>query len=66
MFLAVLAGSIPLRQFMSSRTMMRLVGAGGLARLALGQARPHRAGPAAGSQLTEGSSARSAENASAT
>ena len=34
--------------------------------LMLGQARPHRAGPAAGPQLTLGSSARSAENASAT
>jgi AAA ATPase domain len=41
-------------------------GAGGFARLMLGQARPHRAGPAAGPQLTLGSSARSAENASAT
>jgi 2-polyprenyl-6-methoxyphenol hydroxylase-like FAD-dependent oxidoreductase len=66
MFLGVLAGSIPLRQFMSPRTMVRLVGAGGFARLALAQARPHRTAPAAGSQLTEGSSARSAENASAT
>jgi len=66
MFLGVLAGSIPLRQLMSPRTMVRLVGAGGFARLALGQARPHRAAPAAGPQLAEGSSPRSAENASAT
>ena len=43
MFLGVLAGSIPLRQLMSPRTMVRLVGAGGFARLMLGQARPHRA-----------------------
>jgi flavin-dependent dehydrogenase len=66
MFLGVLAGSIPMRQFMSPRTMVRLVGAGGFARLMLGQARPHRAGAAAGPQPTEGSSARNAENASAT
>ena len=66
MFLGVLAGSIPLRQFMSPRTMVRLVGAGGFARLVLGQARSHRAGPAPGPQPAEGSSARSAENASAT
>jgi hypothetical protein len=66
MFFGVLAGSIPLRQFMSPRTMVRLVGAGGFARLALAQARPHRAAPAAGPQLAEGSSPRSAENASAT
>src|SRR6185437_12682073 len=38
MFLGVLAGSVPLRQFMSPRTMARLVGVGGLARLAFGQA----------------------------
>src|SRR5215475_7516275 len=66
MFLGVLAGSVPLRQFMSPRTMVRLVGVGGLARLAFGQARSHRAGPAPGPQPAEGSSARSAENASAT
>ena len=45
MVLGVLAGSIPLRQFMSPRTMVRLVGARGLARLALGQARPQRPAP---------------------
>ena len=42
MFVGALAGSIPLRQFMSPRTMVRLVGVGGFARLMLGQARPHR------------------------
>jgi hypothetical protein len=46
MFAGVLAGSVPLRQFMSPRTMMRLVGVGGFARLALGQARPQRPGAA--------------------
>jgi 2-polyprenyl-6-methoxyphenol hydroxylase-like FAD-dependent oxidoreductase len=65
MFLGVLAGSIPLRQLMSPRTMVRLVGAGGFARLALGQARPQRAKAASGPQLAEGSSARSTEDASA-
>jgi hypothetical protein len=59
MFLGVLAGSIPLRQLMSPRTLVRLVGAGGFARLALGQARPHRAVPGPDGQVTEGSSARS-------
>jgi len=45
-FAGVLTGSVPLRQFMSPRTMVRLVGVRGFARLALGQARPprHRAG----------------------
>src|ERR1700751_4270501 len=38
MFFGVLAGSIPLRQFMSPRTLVRLIGPGGFARLALGQA----------------------------
>jgi len=66
MFLGVLAGSIPLRQLMSPRTLVRLVGARGFARLALGQARPHRAAVAPGPQPAQGTSARSAENASAT
>lgn len=67
MFAGALAGSVPLRQFMSPRTMVRLVGVGGFARLMLGQARPHRAGAAADDpQFAEGSSARSAENASTT
>jgi 2-polyprenyl-6-methoxyphenol hydroxylase-like FAD-dependent oxidoreductase len=44
MFLGVLAGSVPLRQFMSLRTMVRLVGMGGFARLAFGQVRPQRPG----------------------
>ena len=66
MFLGALAGSIPLRQFMSPRTMVRLVGAGGFARLVLAQARPHRADAAPGPQPTEGSSAHSAEDATAT
>ena len=66
MFFGVLAGSIPFRQFMSPRTMVRLVGAGGFARLALGQVRPHRVGAAPGPQPAEGSSARSAEDATAT
>ena len=66
MFVGALAGSIPLRQFMSPRTMVRLVGVGGFARLVLGQARPHRAAAAADPQVTDGSSAPSAENASAT
>jgi hypothetical protein len=39
-----LAGSVPLRQFMSPRTMVRLVGVGRFARLAFGQARPQRPG----------------------
>jgi 2-polyprenyl-6-methoxyphenol hydroxylase-like FAD-dependent oxidoreductase len=63
MFLGVLAGSIPLRQFMSPRTMVRLVGASGFARLMLGQARPHRADAATGPQPAEGTSARSTEDA---
>jgi flavin-dependent dehydrogenase len=50
MFVGVLAGSIPLRQFMSPRTMVRLVGVGGFARLAFGQARPQRPGPRAPAQ----------------
>jgi flavin-dependent dehydrogenase len=66
MFVGALAGSVPLRQFMSPRTMVRLVGVGGFARLMLGQARPHRADAAADPQSAEGSNARSAENASAT
>jgi hypothetical protein len=66
MFLGVLAGSIPLRQFMSPRTMVRLVGVGGFARLALGLARPHRAGAAPAPQPAKGSSARSTEDATAT
>jgi hypothetical protein len=45
MFVGALAGSVPLRQFMSPRTMVRLVGVGGFARLAFGQARPQRPGP---------------------
>jgi hypothetical protein len=45
MFVGALAGSVPLRQFMSPRTMVRLVGMGGFARLAFGQARPQRPGP---------------------
>jgi len=45
--------------------MVRLVGVRGFARLALGQARPHRTDPAPDGQVTEGSSARSA-NASVT
>ena len=64
--LGVLAGSIPRRQFMSPRTMTRLVGPGGFARLALSQARPPRAAAAPSPQPAEGTSARSAENASAT
>ena len=44
MFVGALAGSVPLRQFMSPRTMVRLVGVSGFARLALGQARPPRPG----------------------
>ena len=51
---------------MSPRTMVRLVGMRGFARLALGQARPHHAGPVPDGQSTEGSSARSADNASVT
>jgi hypothetical protein len=66
MFVGALAGSVPLRQFMSPRTMVRLVGVGGFARLALAQARPHRAAAAPRLQPTAGSSARSAEDASAT
>jgi len=46
MFLGVLAGSIPLRQLMSPRTIVRLVGAPGFARLALSQARPLQAAAA--------------------
>jgi hypothetical protein len=66
MFVGALAGSVPLRQFMSPRTMVRLVGVGGFARLMLAQARSQRGDGAAVSQLTGGSSARSAENASTT
>ena len=44
MFVGALAGSVPLRQFMSPRTMVRLVGVGGFARLAFSQARPQRPG----------------------
>jgi flavin-dependent dehydrogenase len=65
-FAGVLTGAVPLRQFMSPRTMVRLVGVRGFARLAFGQARPPRADASAGSQLSGASSARSAENASAT
>jgi hypothetical protein len=43
-FAGVLTGAVPLRQFMSPRTMVRLVGMRGFARLALGQARPQRPG----------------------
>jgi hypothetical protein len=50
MFVGGLAGSVPLRQFMSPRTMVHLVGVGGFARLALGQARPQRPGPHAPAQ----------------
>ena len=64
MFFGTLAGSVPLPQFMSPRTMVRPVGVRGFARLALGQARPHRAGATADAQFAEGNSARSAENAS--
>ncbi len=46
-FAGVLTGAVPLRQFMSPRTMIRLVGARGFARLALGQARPQREAVAA-------------------
>jgi hypothetical protein len=66
MFFGVLAGAIPLRQLMSPRTLVRLVGPGGFAGLALGQARPHRAKAAPGPQPAGGSSARSTEDASAT
>ena len=66
MFVGALAGSVPLRQFMSPRTMVRLVGVGGFARLILGQARPHRADAAPDPQFAEVSSAPSAENTSAT
>jgi len=65
-FAGVLTGAVPLRQFMSPRTMVRLVGVRGFARLAFGQARPPRADASAGVPLSEGGSARSAENASAT
>jgi flavin-dependent dehydrogenase len=41
-FVGALAGSVPLREFMSPRTMVRLVGVGGFARLVLGQARRGR------------------------
>ena len=37
MFVGALAGAVPLRQFMSPRTMVRLVGVGGFARLAFGR-----------------------------
>jgi 2-polyprenyl-6-methoxyphenol hydroxylase-like FAD-dependent oxidoreductase len=58
MFVGALAGSVSLRQFMSPRTMVRLVGVGGFARLTLAQARPQREDRAAVSQLSGGSSAR--------
>jgi flavin-dependent dehydrogenase len=51
-FAGVLTGAVPLRQLMSPRTMVRLVGVRGFARLAVGQARPPRAGAPAGSQLS--------------
>jgi 2-polyprenyl-6-methoxyphenol hydroxylase-like FAD-dependent oxidoreductase len=38
-FVGVLTGSVPLREFMSPRTIVRLVGVRGFARLVLGQAR---------------------------
>jgi hypothetical protein len=41
-FVSALTGSVPLREFMSPRTMVRLVGIGGFARLVLGQARRGR------------------------
>jgi hypothetical protein len=50
MFVGALAGSVPLRQFMSPRTMVRLAGVGGFARLAFAQARPQRPGPHAPAQ----------------
>jgi hypothetical protein len=50
MFIGALASSVPLRQFMSPRTMVRLVGMGGFARLAFGQVRPQRLGPHAPAQ----------------
>jgi hypothetical protein len=51
MFVGALAGSVPLRQFMSPRTMVRLVGVSGFARLASGQVRPQRPGPHAPARL---------------
>jgi len=63
MFVGALAGSVPLRQFMSPRTMVRLVGMGGSARLILGQARPHRTYAAPDPQFAEGSTAPSAVGA---
>jgi flavin-dependent dehydrogenase len=56
-FAGVLTGAVPLRQFMSPRTMVRLVGVRGFARLAFGQARPPRADTPAACQLSVGSSA---------
>ncbi len=41
-FVGALTGAVPLREFMSPRTMVRLVGARGFARLVLGQARRRR------------------------
>jgi len=38
-FAGVLTGSVPLREFMSPQTMVRLVGLKGFAKLMLGQAR---------------------------
>jgi 2-polyprenyl-6-methoxyphenol hydroxylase-like FAD-dependent oxidoreductase len=45
-FVGALTGAVPLRQFMSARNMIRLVGLRGFARLIAGQARPAR--PAGG------------------
>ena len=42
-FIGALAGTVPLREFMSPRTMVRLVGVRGFARLVLGQLRRSRA-----------------------
>jgi 2-polyprenyl-6-methoxyphenol hydroxylase-like FAD-dependent oxidoreductase len=44
-FAGALTGSVPLRQFMSPRTMVRLVGVRGFTRLMLGQARTVRTRP---------------------
>ena len=44
-FISMLTGAVPIREFMSPGTMVRLVGVGGFARLVLGQAR--RGKPAA-------------------
>ena len=63
MFVGALAGSVPLRQFMSPRTMVRLVGVRGFARLALGQARPRRAAGAGRSVRPRSVSASGTDNA---